>query len=246
MNKKILCISLFAIVGLTSQAFAFVSNSSLLSMTLPVYAIYTTADPTCQTGLVTTVPFTSSPTNFNFVAGGPLGVGGISSSVNCAVFIIQNSLTAKIAPGSYSSTSLNGGGQTYSDSVCGSTSGLTLQQMICSSTSMSALPTQISTDAAKAGVTIATTSCGNSLSEVVPLVLSTYSSSTGRGGSSNAFSFPTGAADALHGLLLTSPSVQGNLRFVVNPTNTYGGGVQNNGPLTCNSVFPPAFSFVQN
>ena len=87
-------------------------------------------------------------------------------------------------------------------------------------------------------------------SEVVPLVLSTNSICTGQAAADagvtacqnvniNNWTLPTGANDATHGTKLVAPSVAGNLKFIVNPTNTLG-GTQNGG---CGNISAPLFSF---
>jgi hypothetical protein len=240
--KKYLLVAA-SVAAIADPAFAYIPASSVTTMALPVYGVYTSSDPTCTTGLTATVALTKDPQELNFAENPTIGAGPIPSSIGCVVIVIGNSLSNGWAAGSYTTTS-----QGYSDSACDAGGSYT-GQTICNSATI-AWPSQITSDAAAVGLTLTTGSCTGSTSEVVPLVLSTDSVCTGQqttdasvtacaNGNVNNFTPPTTASDATQGTKLTSPSASGNLKFVVNPANTLGGESGN----TCGNIAAPLFSF---
>jgi hypothetical protein len=252
--KKILFLALAAI-SVSSSAFAFIPASSITTMSLPVYGLYTTADATCTTGLVATIPLSSTPQSLNFAQKPTLGQGSVPATIGCVIIVIGNSLSNGWASGNYTTTSNGGGSQTYNDSSCNS-GGSNSGQSICGSggTPQSITwPTKITTDAAAIGLPLTTGTCTGQTSQIVPLVLSTNSVCTGQGvadasvpacagGNNNNFALPITTSDATHGTKLTAPSLSGNLKFVVNPANTLGGFTA----TTCGNVAAPLFSFAAN
>ena len=232
----------------SSSAFAFLPVSAVTTMALPVYGVYTSADPTCLTGMTATVALSKTPQAFNFAAGGSLGSGPVPTTIGCVVIVAGNSLSNAWSAGTYTTTSNGGGGGASSDSVCNA-GGSNTGQTICNNGTPT-WPAKITADAAAIGLTLKTTSCSSpSATDVVPLVLSTNSICTGQNAvdslvtacanvSMNNFSMPTSVGDALHGTKLVAPSVAGDLKFIVNPANTLGG----NG-TSCGNISAPLFSF---
>ena len=248
MNKNLtLLISSFF---LSTPAFAFVPASAVTTMSLPVYGIYTSSDPTCTTGLIATVALTKTPQSINFAANPIIGSGSLPTTIGCVVIVTGNNLSNAWAAGTYTTTSTSGGGGSYPDSQCNA-GGSNTGQSICNVGNgvVPTWPAKIITDAAAIGLTLKTTAC-SSTSDVVPLVLSTNSLCTGQNvadasvaacasGNNNNFALPTSTADASHGTKLTAPSVAGDVKFIVNPANTLGG----NSSGVCNNISAPLFSF---
>jgi len=243
MFKRAIVLVLFTI--LTHSAFGGLARSNVTDMTLGVYGIYLSADPTCQTGLIASVPLSTTPVAKNFAAAvsPTLGSGAIPSSINCVVIVMEDAVALTWAAGSYTSTT-NGA----SDSVCNA--GGSLSQKICRSPNTVTFPSQIVTDAAAAGLTL-TTSCPASPTgtEAIAIYLSTDAVCSGSNtdpascNNNNAFAPPSAAGDASAGILLTAPSVSGaSFTFVADPDGTTVGN--NNG--TCQSLGPPLFSFKAN
>ena len=246
--KKSLLIAVSAIL-VSSSAFAFLPSTAVSTMSLPVYGVYMSADATCATGLVATVPLSKTPQTINFAANPVIGSGSLPSSIGCVVIVIGNNLNVAWKSGTYTGTSQSngGGGGPFSDGSCnpgGGTPGST----ICHGTNPT-WPPQITTDAAAAGLTLQTGVCG-STTDVIPLVLSTNSICTGQlgadsavpacaGGNVDNFVLPLTSSDPTHGTKLVSPSVTGNLKFVVNPSNAFGGTSSS----TCGNLSAPLFSF---
>ncbi len=246
MNKKFLFA--LSLMLASSPAFAYLPASAITSLSLPVYGIYMTADPTCTSGLVATVALSNTAQTINFASSAIIGSGSIPSTIGCVIIVIGNSLTAGWAAGSYTGTSTNGGNNTYNDSNCNA-GGTTTGQAICNSGTVS-WPSQITTDAAAVGLTLHTGTCTAVTTDVVPLVLSTDSLCTGQstadalvtacaGGNINNFALPTSSSDATHGTKLTAPATTGDFKFIVDPANTFGGASAS----TCGNIAAPLFSF---
>ena len=227
------------------SAFAFIPSASITTMSLKVYGIYTSADPTCATGMVATIPLTSTPQTLNFAQTPTIGSGAISETIGCVVIAIANNLSNGWAAGTYSSTSSG-----HSDNVCNA-GGSNTGQAICGNGGSQTVswPQKVITDAAAVGLTLASGSCNGVTTEVVPLILSTNSACTGNqiadagvsvcsGGNNNNFNIPTSAGDVHNGTKLTAPSVAGNLKFIVNPSNTLGSDGS-----SCGNLAAPLFSF---
>jgi hypothetical protein len=244
--KKSLLMALSTIL-ISSPAFAFLPVSAVSSMTLPVFGIYMSTDPSCTTGMQATIPLTTTPLPINFVANPAIGSGSIPATIGCVVIVLQNSFTSAWTAGTYTGTSTGG----VSDNIAACNSGNTTgAKAICHGDAV-VWPAQITADAAAIGLTLATGNCAGTTSEVVPMVLSTNSACTGNstadsgvagcagGSSTNNFSLPTSAGDVLHGTLMTAPSTAGNLKFVVNPTNAFGA----TSTTACGNTSPPLFSF---
>jgi hypothetical protein len=254
--KKFLLMALSAVL-ISSPAFAFLPVSAVTSMSLPVYGIYMSSDPSCTTGLVATVPLTLTPQAINFAANPAIGSGSVPATIGCVVIVLQNSFSSAWAAGTYTGTTTsNGQGGPYSGSdniaACNQ-GGTTTAKAICHGDAVT-WPTQITTDAAAIGLTLATGTCAGTLTEAVPLFLSTNSACTGNstadanvtgcqgGSSTNNFSMPTSVGDLLHGTLMTAPSTAGNLKFVFSPSNCFGA----TSASTCGNTGPPMFSFAAN
>ncbi len=249
--KKSLLIAISALL-VSSSAFAYLPVSAVTTMALPVYGIYTSSDPTCMTGMIATVALTKTSQTINFASNPTIGSGALPATIGCVVIVVGDSLSNAWAAGTYTTTSTGGGGSPVSDSSCNA-GGSNTGQKICNNGTPT-WPAQITADAAAIGLTLKTTSCSSgTTSDVVPLVLSTNSICTGQpvtdaavtacnGGNINNFAMPTSAADASNGTKLTAPSAAGNLKFVVNPTNTLGGSIQNS-VNTCGNIAAPLFSF---
>ncbi|MDB5037427.1 MAG: hypothetical protein JWQ35_955, partial [Bacteriovoracaceae bacterium] len=223
--KKFLVTAISA-VFISSSVFAYLPVSALTTMSLPVYGVYMSADATCTTGMVATVPLTTTPKTINFAAAQSqsIGSGNVPATIGCVVIVIGNSLSSAWSAGTYTTTS-GTGNNAVSDSSCNA-GGTTTGQTICNSSAAVTWPQQIVTDAAAIGLTL-TNTCLAKTTEIVPLVLSTNSICTGQaaadastaacvGVNMNNFTIPLTTTDATHGTKLTAPSAAGDLKFVVN------------------------------
>ena len=244
--KRILVLGLLAGI-LPGAAWAELPGSAITSMKISIYGIYMTEDPTCQTGLIPTVPLQATATEEDLSQNPVLGSGPIPAAIQCVIMVMQDHFTGTVAPGTYTTTSIDWSGSTVPDSNCNS--GGTYPQYICQGDTVS-WPSAIQADAAKVGLTLTTGSCPNPAtgSEVIPAYLSTYSACTGQQATDPAacqnnddnFTPPTAANDTSHGLKLTEPSTAGDFKFVINPNGAFGA----TGASTCGDLNPPQFSFV--
>jgi hypothetical protein len=244
---------LFFVTALLSSSvsLAFLPMASITSMTLPVYGVYMTSDASCATGLTATVPLSTTPTSTNFVAKPIIGsAGSFPATIGCVVVVIQNNFSGAWSAGTYTGTSTSGGTNSDNIAACnngGSQSG----QTICNS-GVPGWPAKITADAAAIGLTLKTSNCSaHTTSDVVPLVLSTYSVCSGNSladtgiaacaSGTNNFAVPQSGntADAANGTKMTAPSTSGSLKFIVNPTNSFGATTA----TTCGNTSAPLFSF---
>ncbi|MGZ3688919.1 MAG: hypothetical protein ACXVBW_11495, partial [Bdellovibrionota bacterium] len=81
--------------------FAYLPRAAITTETLKVYAVYTTTDATCQTGLVATVPMTATPVSVDFTKAIDAGAVSVSSPINCIIMVVANSVTVGWAAGTY-------------------------------------------------------------------------------------------------------------------------------------------------
>jgi hypothetical protein len=251
---KLLNISLISFLVASGLAQAQLPASAISNLTLNIYGLYTTADASCQTGLVATIPLATTATAFNFATSPTLGTGSVSSPINCVVLVLKDTTTIVYSAGTYTTTSTGGGG-TNNDSNCAL--GGTLTQKICRSTPVT-FPTQIVTDAAAIGLTLSS-SCPASPAgtEVIPAYLSANAACTGvtsldsgnagcvttdSGNGPNAFAAPTAAGDTTNGIKLTQlAGAGGSYKFVVSVSNSVGG----EGSGTCGAINAPTFAITQ-
>jgi len=242
--KKQLLLSLSSFL-LPVSAFAFIPAASISTMSLKVYGLYTSADPTCTAGMVATIPLSNTPQTLNFARTPTIGSGPVSATIACVVIAIANNLSNGWDAGTYASTSSGN-----SDNVCNA-GGSNAGQAICGNGGAQAIgwPAKVIADAAAIGLTLTTGTCNGLTTEVVPLVLSTNAACTGNqivdagigacsGGNINNFNLPTSAGDVHNGTNLNAPSAAGNLKFVVNPTDTLGSDGS-----SCGNLAAPLFSF---
>ena len=237
---------IFSFLFISKMAFAFLPLSAISATNLQIYGLYTTSDPLCQTNLVPTLPITATPQTLNFASSPTLGAGSIASPINCIIIVMTNNVSAGWAAGTYTTTSYGN-----SDSVC-NTAGTASFSPCQNHVSINWPPTasQLSKDMTTASLTMASTCTGTS-SDIVALYISTDSACSGNGSSTtdpsacyansaypNLFEAPTAANDTSHGVLTTSPAASPRYKFVINPSNTFGG----NG-TACGSLTPPLFSF---
>jgi len=249
---KNIFLSLVSFVFISANAFAYVPASAVTTMAIPVYGVYTSADPSCTTGMIATIPLTLTPQLINFAKHAAIGTGPTSNTIQCVVIVTGNDLTNGWAAGNYTGTSANGGGASYPDSNCNA-GGANTGQTICGNGGPQSVswPAQITADAAAIGLTLATPTCVGSNSEIVPLVLSTNAACTGQSAADslvagcvpphnmNNYHLPTTANDTTYGTKLVTPTGTGDLKFVVDPSNTLGGS----GASSCGNISAPLFSF---
>ena len=243
-NQSVLAgVALALSAFLVSPAFATIPGSAVTTAQLPVYGIYTTSDATCQTGLVAGIPLSKTPQTFDFTKSPVIGNGGVASPINCVVIVAQAAFTGVLASGNYTGTTggnndslCNAGCYTRADGRC-NTAAPAAALPVCQNAATESWPVQVQTDAATVGLTLPT-SCTHSITDIIPIYISSDSSSTQ--GASTMFNFPTGPNDAAHGIHLGgAPITPGtSLTFVNDPTGMFGGNFGG-----CNNIGPPLWSF---
>jgi hypothetical protein len=186
MMKKLIFI-FFAVWA--TPGFAALPLSAFTSMVMPVYGIYTSADPTCLTGLVATVPLKVTPTDVDFVAAGAMGTGSIpTGGINCVIIVTKLKMTVKYAAGTYTSTSTFGS-STFNDSNCNAGGTVLIDNSTSTSTPFGCnpgkratkidWPAKITTDLTALGLTPATDCQTLGSGAILPFYLSTYSKCVG-------------------------------------------------------------------
>lgn len=248
----------FAILSMSvsSPVLAALPRSAVSSMIISYYGMYTTSDPTCQTGLVAALPLSSTLHSVDLTTRPTLGNGSVANPIKCVVLITKNTISETWASGSYTGTT-----DANNDSQCNAGSSSALSYNVCRSVASLSYPAQIVADAAAAGLTLASSCAANPTgTEVMPVYISTYSACSGNtatdpasctaGGSyPNAFAAPTASGDVHNGIQLTSPEAKGTIYFVVDPTSTIGGcgsvgpNCVSTGSGNCGAAFPPLFYF---
>jgi hypothetical protein len=246
-------------------ASAELPRSAISRMSVFLYGLYTTSDPTCMTGLVPTIPMKSTPVDFDMAKAPTLGNGPVAAPINCMAIVISNHVIQDYAAGSYTTTSPDG-----SDSVCNA--GGSKEAPLCYNWGLGnqtvVWAPQIKTDVEAAGLT-RTTSCTANMptaytsstvkSQIIVLYFSTYSKCTGNvtldagvagcvntgAPALNYFGAPT-AANSDQGMKLVAPTAKGEYTFVVDPDKTMGNmnltniGSSGNG---CETIWFPTMSF---
>lgn len=190
-------------------AAALIPGHDVTEFELDAYGIYTTADPTCQTGLTATraLSSTSEPIELRDVLrlgafGGP--IARATSSDYCVVLIVRNEVAYSWQSGTY-------GGSTNGESDSSCDAGGTDSMPLCSTGAL-AWPTALASAYVTAFSSSAPSTCSGSTSAVVPLYFSTWSDCTAVPGVScgagspppipNAHVPPSMAADTSAGLTL--------------------------------------------
>lgn len=168
--KRIITLCWLAIAASAPNANAVIPTAGISHFSMPVYAFYTSTDPTCQTGLTALLPMQSTPKTVDFMASTIIGTGTLANPINCVVLVFQNALTWNWSAGTY--TTSTGG---TSDSVCNA--GGSVTSNICNANvTLSTPPAKITTDATAAGVTLSTSCPATPTgSEVVVVYISTNS-----------------------------------------------------------------------
>jgi hypothetical protein len=250
-----------ALVG--APASANLPASAISALTVPLYGMYTTSDPTCQTGLVATIPLSATPTPINFATAPSIGTGPIpSTGINCVVIIVQSSISLEWKAGTYSGTT-QFGSSVFNDSNCNAGGSEALGGCFGSTTDRADFPPQVQTDLAALGLT-GTTDCATAGSApILPLYLSTYSKCVGEVTADNAIGggcewslntnvtpegyrsnhlhqAPTGPGDTQHGVKIEALAAGvTKYKLVVDPTPAIGGNSANG----CGGIGAPRISF---
>jgi hypothetical protein len=246
--KYLLSVSIFLLSAV--QAHAFLPNTAYTSLPITIYGVYTTIDPTCQSGFVATIPVTNA-SQIDLTQTPSLGNGGVSSPIGCAVILMKNSM----GPFAWAAGSYTGTTSGFSDSACNAGGNTGSPSTICNGGSVVSWPSEIQSAVSAAGLTPATTAlCAGSgtANIVVPIYVSTDSACTGNptkdtgscivsgNDTTNAFQPPTAANDILHGLNMTSPATgAATYRFFIDPSYSFGA----TGASSCGGNQPSIFGF---
>jgi hypothetical protein len=218
-----------------SRAYAFLPNSAYSSAPVTIYGVYTTADPTCQTGFVATIPINGSESQVDLTLDQSLGaVAATPATIGCAIVIMKNSVGPIVwKAGTYTGTT-----GSYTDTPCNTGGTTGAAGTICNGTSVVSWPASVLSAVQAAGLTGATTaSCSGAgtLTDAVPLYISTASACTGNpnhepdtscvvsgNDTTNAFQPPTASNDTAHGLNMTAPTPGGSYQFFIDPSYSFG------------------------
>lgn len=218
-----------------STGHAGLSQAAVTTLSFKMHGLYTTSDPTCQTGLVATIPLSKAGTTYNLAASPTFGDGPIPADIQCVVMVIANKITTAWAAGTYTTTS-NGN----PDSVCNP--GGTENVPLCNGVDADRItwPTQIQQDFAALGLTPATACQNANAAMLIPLYLSTHSycpagiqdalkvpGCSASGANTNAQSqFPMAAESAttiaFKGIKLSAPGNKNGYTFVMDPDGYIG------------------------
>lgn len=235
MKKLLLC--LIAALA-TTNAHAALSRSAFSALDVQIHGVFVSSDPSCQTGLVQTVPVSRGGNLVNFLSGPTLGSGFVPGDVNCIVVLLRNSIGVRWNAGNY----------TGSDAACSNGGSTTVYP--CTSRTVS-MPSAISSAMAAAGLT-ETTTCSSSPSgsEIVPLYISSNSACTGNsttdsalgrsGCDPNPFSYPTTGTNTSSGIIMTGSQAQNAYAIVIDPTGLIG-GVASGSSTSCTTATNPRF-----
>ena len=257
MKKLNLIVSLFLI---SHSAFAFIPASSITSQKVKLYAIYTTADATCQTNLVATVPMVATPLSLELTTGPQVnGSVSVSNPVNCIIAVVGNSSTLTVpASSAYTGTSaFSPTNANVADTNCAAGLAAVAGTVTNAVGNPITWPTQITTDLTAKSLTGATVT-STSTSDIIPIYISTNSKCTAQyatdknvtgctaytgvsAPTTNPHAFPTAANSTTQGILLAASIASGaanGYKLVFNPANSVGGS--NGG---CGGGYPLA-SFV--
>jgi len=224
------------------QAQANLSRTTISNLGVSLYGVYMTSDPSCQVGLVPSVPLAKSPTTSNFVSSPVLGAGPVPNRVACVILIIANQIQVTWQAGSYVAP----------DNVC--SAGGTANVNPCVNTNIT-WPASITQAAAASGLNLSS-SCASSPTgtEVVPIFMSIDSSCTGSSvidqqttgctsagkSTSTPVQAPISINSTTSGSRIMSLPVNGRIVFVVDPDQMISGSTG-----ICSAVSTPVFSIHQ-
>ncbi|HTM44146.1 MAG TPA: hypothetical protein VL137_04280 [Polyangiaceae bacterium] len=256
---------MYLLMATSHKVNANLPANAINEVSMPLYGIYTTSDPLCQTGLVATLPIKSQPTLTNLAESPTLGTGPLPEhGIACVVIVAQDRFMLGWSAGTYTGTS-HFGTSTFDDANCNA-GGSEGPLMMCNDSPLAPTwPAQILDDLAAAGIAPAMDCSGAGDGTLaVPLYLSTAAKCVGEvvadtaiGGAcdwslntnvtpegyrSNTLSqAPTQLDDPLHGAHIDAlPAGLTHFKFIADPTPTLGG----NGSNSCGGLNPPRFSFV--
>ena len=223
--------------SISSVMAQFVPRTSITKAEFVIYGIYTSADPTCGTGLVATLPLTATGRTIDFSKKAAIGkTSGFSTEINCIAIVMKSGIDIDVAAGSHNAGTACDNGTTTVDADYNVSDG-----------SQITWPAQIESDATAAGLTLmeSGTSTPNS---VVPIFLSTNSTcSTDLGPGSACPDFPSGfirplATSASNGFKLDPISPGRSYNFIFDLNNVVGD--QNEDGTVCGIAGPPRITFV--
>lgn len=242
-----------------NQALAYLPIAAITTANMYLYGLYTTADPSCMTGLVATLPLSATAKTINMASAVTLGNGVLATSVNCVIAVVRNysgpyTWSAASATLVFSGTS---GTSLFSDNISACTNGGTVAANTSYNNGATVVwPTQIRTDALAVGLNLLLTvpngtATGN---EVFPIYHSVNSGCVGSAiadastsgcvvngvSTVNPLSPPIVVNDTSNGLLLTAPAASGyTYRFYFDFSSSLGA----TSASTCGLVTPPLQGF---
>ena len=231
-----------AFLLLASQAQANLARSNISNVGVSLYGVFITSDPTCQVGLIASVPLVKTPVSSNFATAPVLGAGPVPLRVGCIVLVVANQVQVGWKAGSYAAP----------DNVCAA--GGTANVNPCASASLS-WPSIIAQSAQAVGLTLSTgCSATPTGTEVVPVYMSINSVCTGNSvidqqtagctvagkTTSTVAQAPSTNSSASSGARIQLLPVNGRIVFAVDPDQIISGQTG-----VCSAVSSPVFSIHQ-
>ena len=237
-------LKIFSLLLLSQAVMAYIPSSGISSYITYVYGSYSTSDPTCKTGWITFIPFSSTPVAFDLKQAPTMASNTlIASPVNCVMVIMANKATISTNT-TFTSTSYG------SDAVCNNLSSSTIALTTNAGTTVSwpAAGTLPYINMAGANLTMGTTLTGTT-SDILPVYFSTNSvctgnPNTGTGDPStcyspsyvNGYKPPVSSSDTSYGYKLSALADSSRYKVLINPDQVIGG----NG-TSCASLYAPQF-----
>lgn len=222
---------------------ASVPKENISKMELSVLGIYTTSDPTCQNGLIRTLPLNTNPQLINFLGNPKLGDGKVASPISCIIYVIKRDVMVTFNAGNYTGQTLNGNSY-FSDAPCnpGGTITMTIQQngmhwpeMVREDMASNSLPAG---EPYRIFYLSTASKCFN-IRELDEAVSGCEWSTNGNNPRSSAFIPPSKDGD-INGIHIDQPEKASKYRMIVDIMGNLGGM----SAAACGMVGPPKFSFI--
>ncbi|HEX4925591.1 MAG TPA: hypothetical protein VFV50_15965 [Bdellovibrionales bacterium] len=241
--KTILMFLIISILFGAQNAYAVLPAEAVTSLKLYIHGIYTTSDAQCEKSLKATMPLRATPVETDFLQSPSLGAGKVPKSIRCVIIIAANKFEVAIAPGNYTSTTVDSSGVARSDSVCNAGKNITGGISMSSST-VTWIP-EIKTAVEALGLTAPVGGTMN-LDDVFPIYLSTDSKcevniytdsqvpacwdAANNVSTSNPMAPPAGPESTTAGIKLEQPANKSSYQFYTDTSKFVGADRWGAGP----------------
>ncbi len=229
------------IIGI-SQANASLPRGNISNVGVSLYGVFMTSDPSCQTGLISSLPLSKTPQSSNFVSAPILGAGSVPNRLGCIVLVVANQIQLTWQVGTYAAP----------DNVC--SAGGSANVSPCTNTNIN-WPANITQSAQAIGLSLSSNCAASPTgNEVVPIFLSINSVCTGSSvidqqttgcsvagkSTSSVVQAPSTISSSSSGAKLQAIPINGRIVFAVDPDQIISGQSG-----TCLPVSAPVFSIHQ-